>query len=66
MQSQDSENVQHNLKIAQILRLRRTYILVHVKWHLQQLSQPTKVSIKNDEENTVKGCGSIVLETSLR
>ena len=26
-QSQDSGNVQHNLKIAQILRLHRTYIL---------------------------------------
>ena len=32
-QSKDSENVQHNLKIAQILRLRRTYI--H-KTHLGQ------------------------------
>ena len=27
MQSRDSENAQHNLEIAQILRLRGTYIL---------------------------------------
>ena len=35
-QFQDSKNVQHNLEIAQILRLRRTYIhtplIVRVVW----------------------------------